>query len=153
MNGVLPDVSLRALIESGAISASHPILPEQIQPASLDLRLGTTAWRLRASFLCGKGRKVTVPDAVADSYISQGWVVPGSPAPAEQESFDISKLKVAELKAYADEHGIDLGEATKKADILTAIEAAVSTEEDADADADDGEAGAVPADADGDADS
>ena len=64
MNGVLPDVSLRALIESGAISASHPILPEQIQPASLDLRLGTTAWRLRASFLCGKGRKVT--DRLAD---------------------------------------------------------------------------------------
>ncbi|WP_280389307.1 Ish1 domain-containing protein [Nocardia wallacei] len=28
---------------------------------------------------------------------------------------------VAELKAYADEHGIDLGEATKKADILAAI--------------------------------
>ena len=59
MNGVLPDASLRALIENGAISADHPILPEQIQPASLDLRLGTTAWRLRASFLCGKGRKVT----------------------------------------------------------------------------------------------
>ena len=32
--------------------------------------------------------------------------------------------KVAELKAYADEHGIDLGDATKKDDILAAIEAA-----------------------------
>lgn len=100
----------------------------------------------------GKGRKVTVPDAVADSYISQGWVVPGSPAPAEQESFDISKLKVAELKAYAEEHGIDLGEATKKADILTVIEAAASSEEDEDADADTGEADTVSADADGSAD-
>lgn len=64
MNGVLPDASLRALIDKGAISADLPILPEQIQPASLDLRLGTTAWRLRASFLCGKGRKVT--DRLAD---------------------------------------------------------------------------------------
>ncbi len=59
MNGVLPDSSLRQLIANGAISASHPILPEQIQPASLDLRLGATAWRLRASFLAGRGRKVS----------------------------------------------------------------------------------------------
>ena len=95
----------------------------------------------------GKGRKVTVPDAVADSYISQGWVAAGSPAPAEQESVNISKLKVDELKAYAEEHGIDLGSATKKADILTAIEAAASSEEDEDADADTGESAAVPADA------
>ncbi|MTH63887.1 2'-deoxycytidine 5'-triphosphate deaminase [Paracoccus shanxieyensis] len=59
MNGVLPDNALRQLIETGAIRAEQPILPGQIQPASLDLRLGTTAWRLRASFLCGRGRKVS----------------------------------------------------------------------------------------------
>ncbi|MTH77382.1 2'-deoxycytidine 5'-triphosphate deaminase [Paracoccus aestuariivivens] len=59
MNGVLPDSALRQLIENGAISAELPILPEQVQPASLDLRLGTTAWRLRASFLSGRGRKVS----------------------------------------------------------------------------------------------
>ncbi|AGT08200.1 2'-deoxycytidine 5'-triphosphate deaminase [Paracoccus aminophilus] len=64
MNGVLPDLSLRQLIESGAISASQPILPEQIQPASLDLRLGTSAWRVRASFLSGKDRRVE--DRLAD---------------------------------------------------------------------------------------
>ena len=64
MNGVLPDTSLKALIESGAISAEQPILPEQIQPASLDLRLGRSAWRLRASFLSGRGRKVS--DRLAD---------------------------------------------------------------------------------------
>jgi hypothetical protein len=38
--------------------------------------------------------------------------------------------KVAELKAYADEHGVDLGDATKKADILTAIEAAAEDDGD-----------------------
>lgn len=64
MNGVLPDSTLRQLIASGAISAEYPILPEQIQPASLDLRLGTSAWRLRASFLAGRGRKVS--DRLAD---------------------------------------------------------------------------------------
>jgi len=101
----------------------------------------------------GKGRQVTVPDAVAESYISQGWVVPGSPTPAEPDSAPSKSWKVDDLKAYAEENAIDLGTATKKADILTAIEAAASSEEDADADADDGEAGAVPADADGGADS
>lgn len=100
----------------------------------------------------GKGRQVTVPDAVAESYISQGWVVPGSSTPAEQDSAPSKSWKVDELKAYAEEHAIDLGTATKKADILTAIEAAGSSEEDADADADNGEAGSVPADADGGAD-
>ncbi|MFO1140073.1 MAG: 2'-deoxycytidine 5'-triphosphate deaminase [Paracoccus sp. (in: a-proteobacteria)] len=64
MNGVLPDTALRQLIDKGAIRAEQPILPEQIQPASLDLRLGSSAWRLRASFLCGRGRKVS--DRLAD---------------------------------------------------------------------------------------
>ncbi|MDB6182062.1 2'-deoxycytidine 5'-triphosphate deaminase [Paracoccus fistulariae] len=58
MNGVLPDSEIRKLIETGAISADPAIIPEQIQPASLDLRLGTTAYRLRASFLAGKGKRV-----------------------------------------------------------------------------------------------
>ena len=58
MNGVLPDSKIRDLIDAGALAADLPITPEQIQPASLDLRLGNTAWRLRASFLAGPGRKV-----------------------------------------------------------------------------------------------
>ncbi len=64
MNGVLPDQALRVLIANGAITASQPILPEQIQPASLDLRLGQTAWRVRASFLSGRDRLVS--DRLAD---------------------------------------------------------------------------------------
>lgn len=58
MSGVLPDSDLRQLIETGAISATLPITDAQIQPASLDLRLGTQAWRLRASFLPGKGHRI-----------------------------------------------------------------------------------------------
>jgi dCTP deaminase len=58
MNGVLPDSEIRELIDQGAISADPAIIPEQIQPASLDLRLGTTAYRLRASFLAGRGRRI-----------------------------------------------------------------------------------------------
>ena len=64
MNGVLPDSEIRRLIDTGAISADPAIIPEQIQPASLDLRLGTLAYRLRASFLTGKGQRVE--DRLAD---------------------------------------------------------------------------------------
>ncbi|WP_108500408.1 2'-deoxycytidine 5'-triphosphate deaminase [Paracoccus indicus] len=58
MNGVLPDSEIQQLIASGVISADAPIIPEQIQPASLDLRLGQTAYRLRASFLAGRGKRI-----------------------------------------------------------------------------------------------
>ena len=56
--GVLPSQRLRALIETGAIEADPGITPEQVQPASLDLRLGRFAVRVRASFLAGHGRTV-----------------------------------------------------------------------------------------------
>jgi dCTP deaminase len=54
--GVLPSQSLRDLIAQGAISGTPAILADQIQPASLDLRLGPIAYRVRASFLIGAGR-------------------------------------------------------------------------------------------------
>jgi dCTP deaminase len=56
--GILPCQAIEALIEGGAISADMPFVPNQVQPASLDLRLGAKAWRVRASFLPGLGRKV-----------------------------------------------------------------------------------------------
>lgn len=56
--GVLPAQALRQLIATGALAASPPVRDDQIQPASLDLRLGPVAYRVRASFLAGKGRKV-----------------------------------------------------------------------------------------------
>ncbi|CUH83615.1 2'-deoxycytidine 5'-triphosphate deaminase [Thalassovita mediterranea] len=58
MTGVLPSQVLEQMIETGALSAEPAIIPEQIQPASLDLRLGNRAWRVRASFLAGNGRSV-----------------------------------------------------------------------------------------------
>jgi len=50
-HGILPDKHLKHLIRDGAISADTPIDNRQIQPASLDLRLGTKAYRLLSSFL------------------------------------------------------------------------------------------------------
>ncbi|MRX50812.1 2'-deoxycytidine 5'-triphosphate deaminase [Paracoccus sp. S-4012] len=62
--GVLPDHALERLVASGALTAAAPIAPDQIQPASLDLRLGPWAARLRASFLAGRGHRVE--DRLAD---------------------------------------------------------------------------------------
>lgn len=58
VTGVLPDSAIRAMIDAGQITSDIAITPDQIQPASLDLRLGLTAYRVRASFLAGKGRTV-----------------------------------------------------------------------------------------------
>lgn len=57
-HGVLSDSEIKRGIGQGWIRAAAPFFDEQIQPASLDLRLGATAYRLRASFLPGAGAKV-----------------------------------------------------------------------------------------------
>ncbi|PIE18164.1 MAG: 2'-deoxycytidine 5'-triphosphate deaminase [Proteobacteria bacterium] len=57
MSGVLASQQIEALIAQGAIHCDTPD-PDQIQPASLDLRLGDVAYRVRASFLAGKGARV-----------------------------------------------------------------------------------------------
>ncbi len=54
--GVLPAQALRAMIAAGSITGD--IHADQVQPASLDLRLGAVAYRVRASFLAGAGRSV-----------------------------------------------------------------------------------------------
>ena len=62
--GVLPSQEIRKLICAGAIHSSEKIKDEQIQPASLDLRLGNIAYRLQASFL--PGRAATVQQKLPD---------------------------------------------------------------------------------------
>ncbi len=59
MTGVLSSQQLKSLIADGQITAQSDITPGQIQPASLDLRLGNVAYRVRASFLAGQDRTVT----------------------------------------------------------------------------------------------
>ena len=58
-SGILPDHRLKTLFDTGVVSADTPPAEGQIQPASIDLRLGSHAWRLRASFLPGPGRTVS----------------------------------------------------------------------------------------------
>jgi dCTP deaminase len=51
--GILPDRMIAAMADAGLILPAYPFVESQIQPASLDLRLGEVAYRVRASFLPG----------------------------------------------------------------------------------------------------
>ena len=62
--GVLPSQAIRTMIAGGEIAAAPAIDTSQIQPASLDLRLGKVAYRIRASFLPG-------PDATVRDKLDQ----------------------------------------------------------------------------------
>ena len=57
--GVLSDRQIGKMIDNDHIRSEQAIEGGQIQPASLDLRLGEKAYRLRASFLPGKAAKVS----------------------------------------------------------------------------------------------
>ena len=56
--GILPDRMIAALAEAGGILPATDFVPGQIQLASLDLRLGEIAYRVRASFLPGPNTTV-----------------------------------------------------------------------------------------------
>jgi dCTP deaminase len=77
--GILPAQELLQLVHvTKEIRSLDPILDDQIQPASLDLRLGSTAYRVRASFL--PGLSSTVQDKLREFTmhemdITQGGVL------------------------------------------------------------------------------
>lgn len=56
--GILNDADIAKLVDLDVIKPGCPLDEDQIQPASLDLRLGQTAYRVRASFLPGPRRSV-----------------------------------------------------------------------------------------------
>ncbi|WP_273782606.1 2'-deoxycytidine 5'-triphosphate deaminase [Bartonella sp. ML69XJBT] len=58
VSGILADSDIQALIDNHILKALLPFDVTQIQPASLDLRLGTKAYRIRASFMPGAHVKV-----------------------------------------------------------------------------------------------
>jgi len=62
--GILPSQAIKELIARGQLVGDRPISEDQIQPASLDLRLGDIAHRVRASFLPG-------PNSTVESKIKE----------------------------------------------------------------------------------
>ena len=75
--GILPAQDLRELIRSMAIhcpTASIP--PENLQPASLDLRLGQKAYRVRTSFLPGNQPvEKALDDVIIDTLPLEDWAI------------------------------------------------------------------------------
>lgn len=61
--GILPNQSIETLIAQGSILSEDRFDADQVQPASLDLRLGSRCWRVRASFLPGRH---TVAERIRD---------------------------------------------------------------------------------------
>lgn len=55
-SGALPSQAIEKLLAERIIKTDQPLDVNQIQPASLDLRLGTKAYRVRSSFLPGRDR-------------------------------------------------------------------------------------------------
>src|SRR5215218_10774232 len=62
--GLLPRQEIRKLVRRKVLRASQDFAEGQFQPASLDLRLGAKAYRVRASFL--PGRASTVEDQLQE---------------------------------------------------------------------------------------
>jgi dCTP deaminase len=77
--GVLPYQALVQMVRSREITAAVDIDPSQMQPASMDLRLGRYAYRVRASFLPGLNAsvmdKVTQMDGHPPLDLSEGAVL------------------------------------------------------------------------------
>ncbi|MDQ7249502.1 2'-deoxycytidine 5'-triphosphate deaminase [Dongia sedimenti] len=76
--GVLPYQSLQTMIREKEIWATEEINPAQLQPASMDLRLGPVAYRVRASFLPGPDSTVLDRVKELDGYaidLTQGAVL------------------------------------------------------------------------------
>jgi dCTP deaminase len=57
--GVLPSQAIEKMVAEGQIRSRAPLQPDQIQPSSIDLRLGSEAFRVRASFLANGAATIT----------------------------------------------------------------------------------------------
>ncbi|MCX5497774.1 2'-deoxycytidine 5'-triphosphate deaminase [Kaistia dalseonensis] len=74
--GILSAGQIAAEVAQGHILTERPLDADQIQPASLDLRLGAVAYRVRASFL--PGPNVLVKDRLAELTLHEIDLTQGS---------------------------------------------------------------------------
>ena len=75
---VLPSQGIRELLDKKQIFSNLNFEKDQIQPSSIDLRLGSKAWRMRASFLPGTDRKVSScisEFAMQEIDLSKGYIL------------------------------------------------------------------------------
>src|SRR3954469_17073517 len=74
--GILPDHLITELAKGGGIRPARDFAPDQIQPASLDLRLGKVAYRVRASFL--PGPQTTVAERINELKLHEFALTDGA---------------------------------------------------------------------------
>jgi dCTP deaminase len=81
--GILPSQEIRELIKNGKICSAEDIAEDQIQPASIDLRLGRVAYRVEASFLPNRSSTISAKiralqldmiDLTAPALLTRGHV-------------------------------------------------------------------------------
>tara|TARA_A100001011_G_C14204747_1_gene797286 strand:- start:201 stop:1265 length:1065 start_codon:yes stop_codon:yes gene_type:complete len=75
---VLPSQQIRNLLLNKQIDSQLNFEKDQIQPSSIDLRLGSKAWRMRASFLPGKKKTVLScisEFAMQEIDLSRGYIL------------------------------------------------------------------------------
>lgn len=76
-SGILPWQEIKQMVATGQISASPDVPDSQIQPASIDLRLGSVAYRVQASFLRGRSATLlTKVQELLDSTIDLTHLTP-----------------------------------------------------------------------------
>ena len=74
--GVIPNQLIKKMVDANQIKINKPLQDDQIQPASLDLRLGQVAYRIRASFLTGD--KSTVANRLTEFQMHKIDLSPGA---------------------------------------------------------------------------
>lgn len=118
--GVLPYQGLVAMVRDDEIGSLEAIAPEQIQPASLDLRLGRRAYRVRASFL--PGRESSVMDRVRqlDGLPSIDLSAPGG-AVLEQGAVYVTELLESVRLPSVVEGAANPKSSTGRLDVLTRL--------------------------------
>jgi dCTP deaminase len=117
-SGVLPNQHLEAAAEQGMVrGADGPVPSANIQPASIDLRLGQVAYRVRCSFLpAGQPVARRMTDLILDEITLTGdgaVLTPGHPYLIPlKEQLDLS----ADLRAKANPKS-----STGRADVFTRV--------------------------------
>ena len=118
--GILPSQDIQEFIRRGHISSPLANIDDgQIQPASIDLRLGQTAYRVRASFLPGQSSMMI--NKTKDLLVAEIDLGGSSPALFEPECVFIVPL-MERLRLPSDVRGIANPKSTTgRLDILTRL--------------------------------
>ncbi|MGA7792635.1 MAG: 2'-deoxycytidine 5'-triphosphate deaminase [Candidatus Acidiferrales bacterium] len=117
--GILPSQDIEQFISGGVIRATAAFGVDQIQPASIDLRLGREAYCVRASFLPGESSTILTKATAADLLLDRLDLTEG--AILKENSVYIIKL-MESLALPPDVHGIANPKSTTgRLDILTRL--------------------------------